>query len=796
MKKQRLSKPRAVKKVPSGSRLWNRLTFVVTASVLVVLLLVMAGIYTTMNSSLSTAMSQTAEEKVELLAAQNAHVLSEYFSTMLSYARSLSIQMGQLAYGNTYASAVEITIINSLKNYLDDERVFGAHVAWEPNIVAGNTPDGLSVYVCRAEGDRLYNETQNNYAEYNELEYYEVSYETGKAHLTEPYSDSLANGDTNWIVSVSYPIKDSNGKIVGVVNFDIDAGTISELAFADGGYETDYYYTLTNSGTVLSHSAIGERVGTLFGSDEADYDPASVLEAVKSGTALSTASGVSALSGKTAYMIYSPITPQGLDQTYSSAFVVDISEVMAERDSMMHSMLLFIIIGAVVMCVITFLNIYRLVSPAKKIAKVAGELERGELNISETVKSKNEFGMIFNAICGVRNTLKELVGDTNALTQAALSGNLSYRADPEKHQGAFREIVAGVNSTLDAVIEPVNEASGVLVELSRGNLDASVQGHYMGDHAIIKHALNDTIEALRSYISELSEALHRMADGDFGVSIDREYLGEFLKLKTSVNTIAESMSSVLSEIRAAADQVSAGTIQVSGGSQAISQGATEQAASIEELTASIGAIAEQTRENAIGANKASELSVTAKERALKGSDRMEKLQSAMTEINVASESISKIIKVIDDIAFQTNILALNAAVEAARAGVHGKGFGVVAEEVRNLAARSAKAAKETAALIEGSAQKTEAGTRIADKTAEELKSIVEAVETSAKLVSDIANASNEQATAISQVNKGIEQMSQVVQTNSATAEEQAATSEELSGQAEMLKNQVGRFIIK
>ena len=232
------------------------------------------------------------------------------------------------------------------------------------------------------------------------------------------------------------------------------------------------------------------------------------------------------------------------------------------------------------------------------------------------------------------------------------------------------------------------------------------------------------------------------------------------------------------------------------GSQAISQGAAEQAGAIEELTASITQIAEQTRLNAQSANEASELTYGAKGGAERGNAQMKAMQQAMADINDSSQSIGKIIKVIDDIAFQTNILALNAAVEAARAGVHGKGFAVVAEEVRNLAARSANAAKETTALIEGSVKKTEAGTRIADETAKALINIVNGVEKAAQLVGEIAAASETQAGAITQVNGGIEQVSQVVQNNSATSEETAASSEELSSQAELLKSMVGRFTLK
>jgi methyl-accepting chemotaxis protein len=207
-------------------------------------------------------------------------------------------------------------------------------------------------------------------------------------------------------------------------------------------------------------------------------------------------------------------------------------------------------------------------------------------------------------------------------------------------------------------------------------------------------------------------------------------------------------------------------------------------------------IASQTKNNAANANQANELALTAKGGAVKGNEQMKEMLKAMDDIKEASASISKIIKVIDEIAFQTNILALNAAVEAARAGQHGKGFAVVAEEVRNLAARSANAAKETTVLIEGTIKKVEGGTKIANETADALNRIVEDVAKAANIVGDIALASNEQATGIAQVNQGILQVSEVTQTNSATSEESAAASEELSSQAEILKDMVSKFKLK
>ncbi len=775
--------------------LWRKLTFKVTAVVLATFSLAFSGVYFYVQNSLSTIMTANATEKMRLIAKENADAVEKYLSLFSVFTKSLAQRAGEITQMQPTAAELESLSFSTLESYMEDDRIFGVSIAWEPAAASSAGEAGLSLSIRRSGNDSV-TENKNDYAEYSAADFYTSTLRSKKIQITDPYDYSLPDGSSIKLITLSCSFLDANRKRCGAVRLDLPAEPINALASNLGSYLKAYSYTLTSSGTMLSHSALSERVGTVYGSDvSTDQASGTVLTAVKNRQVLQF-DGVSAITGKPAYALYLPITPEGAAKAFSSAFVVDASEVMAERDSMMNSLRIMIVVGLAIVCAASLFGIHRMVSPVQKIVKVTENLKKGELNITENVKQKNEFGTIFNAIYGVSSTLNELVSDTTALTHAALSGDLAYRADPEKHQGAYKKILEGINGTLDAVIEPVEEASNVLVELSQGRLDIAMEGDYKGDHATIKHALNDTIGALRSYIGELIEALDGMAEGDFSVSIDSEYLGEFLKLKTSVNTIAESMSSVLSEIRAAADQVSAGTIQVSGGSQAISQGAAEQAASIDELTASIGTIAGQTRENAVGANKASELSMAAKERALKGSEHMAKLQSAMTEINVASENISKIIKVIDDIAFQTNILALNAAVEAVRAGIHGKGFGVVAEEVRNLAARSAKAAKETEALIESSAEKAEAGTRIADKTAEELKSILEVVEASAKLVSDIANASGKQATAIAQVNKGIEQMSQVVQTNSATAEEQAATSEEFSGQAEMLKNQVGAFRLR
>lgn len=314
---------------------------------------------------------------------------------------------------------------------------------------------------------------------------------------------------------------------------------------------------------------------------------------------------------------------------------------------------------------------------------------------------------------------------------------------------------------------------------------------------LIAIALGITISRMISNpVKKLVGAANQLAEGDLDVEIESKTTDEVGILASAFKVMSDNFNDVMANISSAAEQVSAGSKQVSESSIALSQGATEQASSVEQLTASLEEISAQTTQNAGNANQANEIAESAKKNAIQGNEQMKEMLAAMDEINESSNSISKIIKVIDEIAFQTNILALNAAVEAARAGQHGKGFAVVAEEVRNLAARSANAAKETTAMIEGSIKKVEGGTKIANETAAALNQIVDGVAQVATFVHEIATASNEQAIGISQVNQGIIQVSAVVQTNSATSEESAAASEELSSQAVLLREQVARFKLK
>ena len=339
------------------------------------------------------------------------------------------------------------------------------------------------------------------------------------------------------------------------------------------------------------------------------------------------------------------------------------------------------------------------------------------------------------------------------------------------------------------VIGPLQMAVNAAQKIALGDLSETINYQSKDEVGVLSDAINKMTDSLKHKTEEATEIAKGNLQVQVSVASDRDTMGK------AFQTMVANLNDVLGEVHRASDQIDSGSVQVSDTAQTLSQGATESAASLEEISSSMNEIGSQTHLSAENAGEASKLASGAQGAAQAGSDRMSEMVTAMNEINVAGQNISKIIKVIDEIAFQTNLLALNAAVEAARAGQHGKGFAVVAEEVRNLAARSAKAAEETAQLIEGSVEKTHNGSEIAEKTSAALDEIVNSITKVTDLVGEIAVASNEQAQGISQINQGLGQIDAAVQQSTATAEESAASAEELSSQSAHLKHMLSRFTL-
>jgi len=398
-----------------------------------------------------------------------------------------------------------------------------------------------------------------------------------------------------------------------------------------------------------------------------------------------------------------------------------------------------------------------------------------------------------DGIEALRENFINIIHEMKNLVLSVSIGKLSARADSDKFNGSWSELINELNNLTTVVEKPVSEIRDVVARFNAGYFDKFLVGDYSGDFLLIKEDMNQLVKDVGEYVHEISDALGSIADGDLTRRSIMKFDGDFNIIGKSINIIAETLQKTMTEISVASEQVLSGANQISTTATHLANGASEQASSVEELNASIELINQKTTRNADNAEEASNLSNQSSQHAGEGNEAMQKMLEAMQGIKVSSGNISKIIKTIQDIAFQTNLLALNAAVEAARAGEHGRGFAVVAEEVRNLAVLSQEAATETTGLIEDSIIRVDTGSGIAGKTADALNNIVASADEVLQIINGISVSSKEQAEALGQVIIGLGQISSVVQSNSAVSEETAAAAEELNSQAELLRELVSYF---
>ncbi|MCL2188131.1 MAG: methyl-accepting chemotaxis protein [Defluviitaleaceae bacterium] len=414
--------------------------------------------------------------------------------------------------------------------------------------------------------------------------------------------------------------------------------------------------------------------------------------------------------------------------------------------------------------------------------------------------------IITRTLQAVTGNLENVKTEMTTMIDAMVNGNTTHQIKDGGYKGDWCILMAGLNRISKAINDPLQVIEMGIVEMKDGNFDIDKINkiitnagydtntkNYHGAFKNILESLNTSITKIASYINEINKTLAQMAEGDLRTTIKHEYVGSFDGIRRSVNGIRDNLHKTMAGITGACEQVLAGAHQISNTATSLATGAQEQATSVEKLNATIERIHQQTRQNAENANTANEMSIKSTGYAGQGNAAMKQMEAAMLEIKNSSKNIAKIVKTIQDIAFQTNLLSLNASVEAARAGEHGKGFSVVADEVRNLAGRSQIAATETTELIENSITRVDIGSNIAQSTATALDAIVTSADELLAVIGNISAASKEQAEAIAHLVGNLSQISRVVQSNSAVSQETAATSQELNSQVEVLRESIQFF---
>jgi methyl-accepting chemotaxis protein len=434
------------------------------------------------------------------------------------------------------------------------------------------------------------------------------------------------------------------------------------------------------------------------------------------------------------------------------------------------------------------------INPLNVAAKYVADISQGHIPAKITDHYNGDFNTIKDNLNQCIDAVNALVADADMLSQAAVDGQLSTRADAGKHNGDFRKIVEGVNNTLDSVIGPLNVAANYVDRISKGDIPERISDHYNGDFNELKNNLNTCIDAVNRLVADADLLTEAANDGRITVRADVDkHNGEFRKIIEGVNNTLDMIVEPIIAVTEAVETITTAANEISSGNSDLSARTEQQASSLEETAASMEELASTVKQNAENAKQANQLALTASGVAVKGGEVVSEVVATMSAINESAKKIEDIISVIDGIAFQTNILALNAAVEAARAGEQGRGFAVVAGEVRNLAQRSASAAKEIKELITDSVNKTTEGTKLVENAGNTMDEVVSSVQRVADIISEISAASTEQTTGIDQVNQAVTSMDETTQQNAALVEEAAAAAESLVDQANQLADAISQF---
>ena len=768
---------------PARKRLSHRL-LVPICGVTTVALTLLIAVVTTRTATLA---EQQATAGVQQTTQRYAGQIERELGTALTISRALgqTLEAGK-AGGTPSRATTDATLREMLER---NPALLGIWTGWEPGAFDGRDAEFVSKpghdatgryvpYFNRGTG-RVVHEPLVDYDTPGAGDYYVIARTTGREAIIEPYVYPVA-GKPTLITSIAVPVV-AKGNVVGVAGIDLALSGIQRTVASIRPFERGFAALVSGSGKLMAYPD-----STLLGKDagEAFVNP-ETLDAIRRGRTY-VGVGYSKQLDEDAIRTVVPVQVVPGSAAWSLVLVAPRAAVLADAHALRTitiglGVLTLLLLAGVVAYLVR--NVTRpLVALAATAERVRAEaigglaaasvaMAHGDLTAPTEVEIallpvgvEDEVGVLtreLNAIitqsretttafAAAAAAVRGVTHETRGLTQAAQVGDLGRRGDASRFEGGYRELVEGINATLDAVVAPVRDASSVLGRLAARDLTARMRGSYAGEFGTLKDALNRAVGNLDSAFREVSVG---------------------------------------------AEQVAAAAGQITGGSQALAGGASEQAASLEEVAASLQELSAMARQTAEHAGQAKQLSDAARTSAGEGTSRMARLSDAIVEIQANSAQTAGILKTIDEIAFQTNLLALNAAVEAARAGDAGRGFAVVAEEVRALALRSADASRKTAALVERSAASAGRGVALNADVLRSLADINANVDRAAMVIGEITAAGLQQADGVAQIDQAVEQVNDVTQQVAANAEESASAAEELAAQAATLRDLVDGFTI-
>lgn len=668
----------------------------VTMKIAIALVIVFVAITVIIQLSIKNDLVKREQEKLLLLANQNASISREFMEAM---SNQQSVLVNTITSLNELEDMEKVEALNRIISKTKDEEKNALSIFYiaEPNTFIKEAPNGFSFFATDGEimsGWEMFR--------YVDQKLYDQVKQSKKMAVVDPYTKKI-NGVDYMVVSVILPVLNEQGEFIGIVGSDIDTNLLNNAGYNEGGFSSFTMQIICGHQTVISNNRNPEFIGKPYLEVSDSKNSQMILDSAKSEEPLTFID--ENIDGVNYYKSYVPFYLKGSDVVWLSGTSITKAEFDAN---------IFKQVASIVVCLVLAL-----------------------------------FALTLIIYFVIKRSLRPIQGLNQAI-KALSQGNLHYELDYES-----------------------NDEFGSLAE-----------------------SFKTSTTTLYSYVTDIDRAMAEMARGNFDIGASQPFIGDFQNIEISISKFLATMSDTLLQIKNAAEQVSGGSSQVSDSAQALAQNATEQASSVELLTLEIVGISEQIKNTADSAAGVNQLAGVVGDNIQASNKQMSEMGAAMSEISRSSEEISKIIKTIEDIAFQTNILALNAAVEAARAGSAGKGFAVVADEVRNLSTKSSEAAKQTSALIEESVSSVKKGVQIAKDTALSLVDVVTGAEEITNLIGEISQASALQTESIAQIKLGVEQISYVVQTNSATSEESAAASEELSSQSEMMKSLVSQFKLK